>query len=55
MHKLTTVILFYGNPIVDFSLERELDHGEPLSPFLFLIALDNLYVMVRETNMLIFI
>jgi len=45
--KWKNVLLVNGNPIDKFSLERGLRQGDPLSPFLFLLAAEGLHVMMK--------
>jgi hypothetical protein len=40
-------VLVNGSPTEEFSLERGLRKGDPLSPFLFLLAVEGLNVMMR--------
>jgi len=43
----TTSVFVDGSPTYEFSLERELRQGDPLSPFLFLIVAKGLRVMMN--------
>ena len=44
----TASILVYGCPIEEFHMKRGLRQGDPLSPFLFLIATEGLNIMMSE-------
>jgi len=44
----TTSELVNGSPTDEFPLERSLRQGDPLSPFLFLLAAEGLNVMMSE-------
>jgi hypothetical protein len=44
----TASVLVNGSPTDEFPLERGLRQGDPLSPFLFLLAAEGLNVMMRE-------
>ncbi|GJX59218.1 hypothetical protein Tco_0290608 [Tanacetum coccineum] len=46
----STSILVNGSPTDEFCLERDIWQGDPLSPFLFIIAAEGLNVMVREAT-----
>jgi hypothetical protein len=43
----TTSVLVNGSPTDEFPLERGLRHGDPLSPFLFLLAVEGLNLMMK--------
>nr|GEW29133.1 cysteine-rich receptor-like protein kinase [Tanacetum cinerariifolium] len=44
----TSSVLINGSPSKDFSLERGLRQGDPLYPFLFLVAVEALHVVIEE-------
>nr|XP_025703114.1 uncharacterized protein LOC112803876 [Arachis hypogaea] len=41
-------VLINGSPSKPFKIERDLQQGDPLSPFLFVLAVDVLHRMIRE-------
>jgi hypothetical protein len=43
----TASVLVNGSPTDEFSLERGLHQGDPLSPFLFLLAAEGLNVLMK--------
>lgn len=46
----STSVLVNGSPIDDFCLERGLRQGDPLSPFLFLIAAEGLNILMKKAT-----
>lgn len=44
-------ILVNGSPTKEFMLERWLRQGDPLTPFLFLIVVEGLSGLMRETTL----
>uniref|UniRef100_A0A0V0GIW4 Putative ovule protein n=1 Tax=Solanum chacoense TaxID=4108 RepID=A0A0V0GIW4_SOLCH len=52
-HCITTVrfsVLMNGSPVRFFSAERGLRQGDPLSPFLFLLAMEGLNNMIKSAK-----
>ena len=43
----TTSVLVNGSPTEEFSLDRGLQHGDPMSPFIFILAAKGLNVMMK--------
>lgn len=43
-------VLVNGSPSGEFRMEREIHQGDPLSPFLFLVAAEGLNALVRRAT-----
>jgi len=43
-------ILVNGSPIAEFPLKRGLRQGDPLSPFLFLLAVEGFHVLMESLS-----
>ncbi|MCI64816.1 RNA-directed DNA polymerase (Reverse transcriptase), partial [Trifolium medium] len=43
----TASVLVNGSPMDEFPLERGLRQGDPLSPFLFMLAVEGLHVLME--------
>lgn len=44
-----TSVLINGNPTDEFKISKGFQHGDPLSPFLFIIAMEGLSVAMRAS------
>jgi hypothetical protein len=44
----TTSVLVNGSPTDQFTIERGLRQGDPLSPFLFLLAAEGFNILMKE-------
>ncbi|GKF75676.1 putative RNA-directed DNA polymerase, eukaryota, reverse transcriptase zinc-binding domain protein, partial [Tanacetum coccineum] len=48
LNSTRTLILVNGSPTQEFSLERGLRQGEPLSPFLFILIMEGLHLFLEN-------
>jgi len=46
----TTLVLVNGSPTYEFFLRRSLRRGDPLSPFLFLLAVEGFHVLMESLS-----
>ncbi|KAJ9560661.1 hypothetical protein OSB04_005821 [Centaurea solstitialis] len=44
-------ILVNGSPTKEFRMEKGVRHGDPLAPFLFILAMEGLYVAMKEAQL----
>ena len=50
----TASVLVNGSPTREFEICRGLHHGDPLSPFLFILTTEGLHTVIRKTEENIF-